>query len=827
MSDGTIRTPTDILEIHYGIVAEPGNKVECPKCGHDSMSIKADNTIARCFHPECNFRILPKRNAHTFNDKITAILNEISQRWRVELHRKSEASDSARKYLEGKRGIHPKVIQTFPIGLVPQDITSVTAVFDDEIERIREQEGLRDRESLIERIEEEKDKLDTLLPKLKGWLAFFYCDDQYRIVSIRFRRPNSKDLRSYRPLDSVGIFANEISLTAGGENLIVVEGEFNLLQLQSLHIRYFESIGKAPEFLPVIAAGSVTSADHFTIKKLCRKPIVIYDNDVSNAGKILVINATDFMTVTATTTPGRDSDLDSYIRTFGDDHGRAWASIQELLMCRTLHPRSYTSLQTEIAYVRDSKSKEHRISMHVAEIVKGDVLDRGDLFHSGSDAYAFNAVHKTVTMVEKSKSLTKAFASYGINASEAIFNYILSHLWSEAQRLGKRTEVHRFVYYDESRFTLYLFNHSNKVYRISPEQIDVIDNGMDGVLFASDDKSTPFEFDASVSSSLLDELILSRINFEQLDDSKALTRGECRLLVLFWLLGLFFPQLMRTKPILALIGPKGSAKSFTIRCLGKLLFGESFDVAPISRGKESDFDTFITNAFFVGIDNADSPIEWLADKLAVISTGGTIKKRTLFTTNNLEDHQIKAFAAITSRTPHFTRDDVNDRLLPLPVERLNEFKAESILLGEVMCHRNEIMSELMLLLQEVTVALRSQAEYSETGKFRIADFGTFCMKIAKHLDLQDKVSALFAKLSGAQTSLTIESDPLLNLLLNWLDMNIADKPIALTTADLHEKLCMLAEKNKASLEDFHTRNGFLTDRQMTKLKEIYQHYCRR
>lgn len=30
-----------------------------------------------------------------------------------------------------------------------------------------------------------------------------------------------------------------------------------------------------------------------------------------------------------------------------------------------------------------------------------------------------------------------------------------------------------------------------------------------------------------------------------------------------------------------------------------------------------------------------------------------------------------------------------------------------------------------------------------------------------------------------------------------------------------------------SLEEFHTRNGFLTDRQMTKLKEIYQHYCRR
>ncbi|MBX2989124.1 MAG: hypothetical protein KF802_14635 [Bdellovibrionaceae bacterium] len=30
-----------------------------------------------------------------------------------------------------------------------------------------------------------------------------------------------------------------------------------------------------------------------------------------------------------------------------------------------------------------------------------------------------------------------------------------------------------------------------------------------------------------------------------------------------------------------------------------------------------------------------------------------------------------------------------------------------------------------------------------------------------------------------------------------------------------------------SLEDFHSKNGFLTDRQMTKLKEIYQHYCRR
>ena len=39
---------------------------------------------------------------------------------------------------------------------------------------------------------------------------------------------------------------------------------------------------------------------------------------------------------------------------------------------------------------------------------------------------------------------------------------------------------------------------------------------------------------------------------------------------------------MRTKPILAFIGSKGSGKSITNRKVGLILFGDAFDVMPLT-----------------------------------------------------------------------------------------------------------------------------------------------------------------------------------------------------------------------------------------------------
>ncbi len=44
---------TQILKNRYGIEAQAGKKAKCPFCHRKRFSIKGDDSIGKCFHPEC------------------------------------------------------------------------------------------------------------------------------------------------------------------------------------------------------------------------------------------------------------------------------------------------------------------------------------------------------------------------------------------------------------------------------------------------------------------------------------------------------------------------------------------------------------------------------------------------------------------------------------------------------------------------------------------------------------------------------------------------------------------------------------------------------
>ena len=110
---------------------------------------------------------------------------------------------------------------------------------------------------------------------------------------------------------------------------------------------------------------------------------------------------------------------------------------------------------------------------------------------------------------------------------------------------------------------------------------------------------------------------------------------------------MFFPELFPTRPILAMIGEKGSGKTSVLRRIGQLLFGPKFQVMGMSH-EPKDFDAAVTSDAFVVIDNADANVPWLDDKLAVVATGGTLKRRKL-----LHDQQLVEFPITRIRGHHF------------------------------------------------------------------------------------------------------------------------------------------------------------------------------
>jgi hypothetical protein len=430
----------------------------------------------------------------------------------------------------------------------------------------------------------------------------------------------------------------------------------------------------------------------------------------------------------------------------------------------------YEALKREIHRIRKNANKEDRLSAFeidamVARIIRSHLLEKGTFYTDTRSAYYFLAEEKRLIEINPdSVQYVILMSHFGLNRSEKIFEYVTQDLWREAMENGVVTEVHRLAFYDQNAFTLYVSNQDSEVYRITPDAIDRVNNGTDGVLFLSESGSKSFEITLqSYPTSALDECIFEPVNFEE----DTLSSDERRLLFILWFFSLFFESIMPTKPILAFIGEKGSGKTTTLRKVGTRLQGQTFNVASLTEDSK-DFDAAVTNSPFVVIDNADSKASWLNDKLAVAATGGKVRKRELYTTNKLVDFPIKSFIAITARTPQFRREDVAERLLIMRVGRIKNFRSEQAMARQVMKNRERIMSEVVGHLQEVVKALSQAGEEAEVVAFRMADFADFSIKVARYAGVNGKVKSIFEKLTTEQALFTLEGEPLIDLLFLWL-----------------------------------------------------------
>ncbi len=752
----------------------------------------------------------PAPHHSDWRHRISLVLEQIFDDFHAQLVGKRPATESrAGAYLVGERGIHQRVVIDSMIGAVPPhyDLKPSFTELIEEAQRAARTDGQPGKDAADSRPDPRKlvmrvrYHLAKAIADCTGWLAFFYTDAAHRIVRIRFLEPGGDGVVEFTPFPGVngvfgyGLFSPYRPEVLGGLDgvLLVTTDEFNQLQLQSLCLEVCSDAGRVRGYLSVCAVGDAKSVDHETLRAIDRFPVICYDNGPDDAGFELVRQARETLGVGAFTVPHPHHNLADFIRSFGDDRAGAWRAIRKLIAERNPYPRRYDMVRDRVRDVRqkhgaNDRRRDHEIHSAVAELVIADFQERGELYHEQHSAYFFSAVEKQLVPIDRdSNEFQLVIHRYGINPTERVHRYLLQELRLAAIEEGTPTRVHHLAHYDPQTFTLYLFNQDRQIYRISPERIDLVDNGADGVLFVRRSPYQPFAVvDLHGKTQYLHDHLLAKINLAV----GPLPVAACRYAVEVWFYALFFDSVMPTKVILAMIGEKGSGKSLTIRSVGKLLFGDSFDVIQPTNDPR-DFDAAVTNSAFVAVDNIDRRYAWLEDRLCTVATGGNVARRVYYTTNRLVEFPTRCQLAVTSRTPQFRRDDVADRLLIVRVARLDAFRPEHELLGDVSQHRDLIMSEVAHRIQDIVTALQEHKDVRYSGPFRMADFADFAIKIARYDDREAEMEATLNMFSREQAWFVLEADATARLVVMWAQQNAGVK---VENKALRAALASLAER---------------------------------
>jgi hypothetical protein len=179
---------------------------------------------------------------------------------------------------------------------------------------------------------------------------------------------------------------------------------------------------------------------------------------------------------------------------------------------------------------------------------------------------------------------------------------------------------------------------------------------------------------------------------------------------------------------LNLTGEQGAGKSTVARILRRLVDPHTAELRAAPK-REEDVMIAASGGHLLAFDNFSHVEPWQSDIFCVVSTGGAMTKRQLFTDG--DEHSIEAIrpVLITSVVPVVQRGDLLDRtiLIDLPVMPESSRRLESAIWSE---YRTVAPSVLGALLTGVAAGLAREADPVPARLPRLADWATWTYRCA-------------------------------------------------------------------------------------------------
>ena len=101
-------TVSQILQDAHSLSIRPGAKGACPFCKHQTFSVKADDSLGKCFHPACGRFITAGQDSDSYRASLPRVLAAVYQDFHQELLGLAAGQRNAYTYLRDERGIHPQ-----------------------------------------------------------------------------------------------------------------------------------------------------------------------------------------------------------------------------------------------------------------------------------------------------------------------------------------------------------------------------------------------------------------------------------------------------------------------------------------------------------------------------------------------------------------------------------------------------------------------------------------------------------------------------------------------------------------------------------------------
>ena len=288
---------------------------------------------------------------------------------------------------------------------------------------------------------------------------------------------------------------------------------------------------------------------------------------------------------------------------------------------------------------------------------------------------------------------------------------------------------------------VYISSGDTEMCRIKDGGVSMVQNGTDGVVFLRGNTLAPWKL---VEGGGRDPFAESPI-FRDASWMEDVGPMNMRL----WVMNLFAQH--RTKPILLITGKAQSGKTRMARAIKEILGVRKrgvLDSAPLdldedAKGREA-FWVAINNGKVEIFDNLDTKVKWVSNTFQNAATGGSTKRRQLYSDDGEAIYEANASIIITSNNPLFSTDGdggMADRIIGINLSS-RSWSAEDTIDADIAANRNEYLTWMARTLAKV---LMDKEPVDKSINRRHPAYGEFSVRIGRAIgDEEGAVKALGA-----------------------------------------------------------------------------------